>query len=176
MLDCWFVLTGVAGTLIAIHIFPLLKEWRHRRPCQRTWSLHQIDSNSQLQSITVNRNSLPADLKLGPTLGSGAFGTVYKGAQVCTNDMSRGTVSNLSSPDENEQHLKAVIYYLHRTGTWKGVIVAVKTMEHQCPGSRSYMAVTLEKLLGIASVHPNVVSTLLWSCSCTVLSPLALFL
>ena len=118
----------------------------------------------------MNRNSLPADLKLGPTLGSGAFGTVYKGGQ--TDDMSSRTVANMRLPDAMEQRLYALVSHLHHTGTWKGVKVAVKTMEHQCAGSRSYIAVAMEKLLGIASVHPNVVSALV--CPVSALSCLLL--
>ena len=53
--------------------------------------------------------------------------------------------------------------HVHFTGKWKGVRVAVKTMEHQSAGSRSYIAVAKEKLLGIASVHPNVVSAFVLS-------------
>ena len=170
MLYGWSVLTGVVGTLIANHLIRLQRSWRQGSQCQRTTSLHQIDHYSCLQSIAVNRNSLPADLKLGPTLGSGAFGTVYKGGQ--TNDMSRRPVAYMRLPDAMEQPLYASVSHLHHTGTWKGVKVAVKTMEHQCAGSRSYIAVAMEKLLGIASVHPNVVSALV--CPVSALSCLLL--
>ena len=151
------------GTLIANHSIRLQRGWRQGSQCQRTTSLHQIDHYNCLQSIVVNRNSLPADLKLGSTLGSGAIGTGYKGEQ--TDDMSKRTVANMSLPDAMEQRLYASISHWHHTGTWKGVKIAVKTMKHQCAGSRSYIAVAMENLLGIASVHPNVVSALVFPVS-----------
>ncbi len=107
MLDGWSVLTGIAGTLIAIHLLSLRRNWRQRSECQRTRSLHQIDSDSRVQSIAVDRESLPSDLDLGPTLGRGTFGIVYKGPQICTNDMSRRTVLKITLLDENEQQLYA---------------------------------------------------------------------
>lgn len=43
------------------------------------------------------------------------------------------------------------------TGRWKGVNVAVKVIEHQGAGHNSNIAVAREKMIGIASAHPNVV-------------------
>lgn len=81
MLDGWSVLTGIASTLLAFRISHLRNKWRQRSKCQLLTSLHQIDSDSGWQSIAVERDSVPADLTVGPTLGSGTFGTVNMGVQ-----------------------------------------------------------------------------------------------
>lgn len=44
------------------------------------------------------------------------------------------------------------------TGRWKGTNVAVKILQHGIAGQASNVAVAREKMIGLASVHPNVVS------------------
>ena len=44
------------------------------------------------------------------------------------------------------------------TGRWKGTNVAVKILQHGIAGQASNIAVAREKMIGLASVHPNVVS------------------
>ena len=43
-------------------------------------------------------------------------------------------------------------------GRWKGTNVAVKILQHGIAGQASNIAVAREKMIGLASVHPNVVS------------------
>jgi len=43
-------------------------------------------------------------------------------------------------------------------GRWKGTNVAVKILSHGVAGAVSNIAVAREKMIGLASVHPNVVS------------------
>ena len=42
-------------------------------------------------------------------------------------------------------------------GRWKGTNVAVKILQHGIAGQASNIAVAREKMIGLASVHPNVV-------------------
>ena len=49
------------------------------------------------------------------------------------------------------------------TGRWKGTNVAVKILQHGIAGQASNIAVAREKMIGLASVHPNVVSVLMES-------------
>ena len=44
------------------------------------------------------------------------------------------------------------------TGRWKGTNAAVKILNHGAAGQVSNMAVAREKMIGLASAHPNVVS------------------
>ncbi len=46
------------------------------------------------------------------------------------------------------------------TGRWKGANVAVKVIHHQGAGHSSNLAVAREKMIGLASLHPNLVGNL----------------
>ena len=103
MLDGWSLLTGIASTIFALQLSHLRNKWRQRSECQHLTSLYQIDSDSDCQSIAVERDSVPADLNVGPTLGSGTFGTVNMGVRSAPIDISAHCVdTSLRGKDEQQ--------------------------------------------------------------------------
>ena len=42
-------------------------------------SAHWVEYHGHSQHLLITRRSLPCDLELGPTMGDGTFGEVYRG-------------------------------------------------------------------------------------------------
>lgn len=84
VLHFWSVVAGIAGTLFFVLLLKGRKPRVEESHNQQRKLLPRTDDHDRFQYEVQSQELSPKDLEIGPELGSGTFGQVYRGGSGMT--------------------------------------------------------------------------------------------
>ena len=103
----------------------------------------------QFQPLKLQRNELLADVEVGPVIGTGSYGKVFRGTflVICSLEWHLVVVE----PQTVTIFSKLVLL----AGRWQGASIAIKQIKHEAHPDYSSVVVAQECIAALILAHPN---------------------